>query len=220
MSDSIFAVYGASGFGRQVMPLLRSQLDSMGVDCSKKLFFIDDQCSHSWINGHQVLRYQEFLNYKAYKKYIVIAIANSLIREKLATQCTNDNIAFINVAAANTVILDDVQIGEGSVLSSFSMLTCNIKVGCHFHLNHYSYVAHDCVIGDFVTFAAGVRCSGNVVVGDHVYIGSGAVLKQGTPDNPLIIGNNAVIGMGAIVTKDVPPNVTVVGNPARLLSVG
>src|SRR3546814_2546611 len=61
---------------------------------------------------------------------------------------------------------------------------------------------HDCVIGDYVTFAPGVRCNGNIRIGDRAYIGSGAVIRQN-----LTIGADAVVGMGAIVTKDVPPGV-------------
>ncbi len=74
-----------------------------------------------------------------------------------------------------------------------------------------------CVIGDYVTFAPGVMCNGNVHVQDHAYIGTGAVIKQGLPGAPLVIGRGAVVGMGAVVTKSVPPGVTVVGNPARVL---
>ncbi len=73
------------------------------------------------------------------------------------------------------------------------------------------------MIGDFVTFAPGVKCNGNVVVEDHAYIGTGAIIKQGQPGQPLVIGRGAVVGMGAVVTKSVPAGATVVGNPARLL---
>ena len=72
-------------------------------------------------------------------------------------------------------------------------------------------------MGDFVTFAPGVHCNGNVVVEDHAYIGAGAILKPGRPDEPLVIGRGAVVGMGAVVTKSVAPGTTVVGNPARPL---
>ena len=110
-----------------------------------------------------------------------------------------------------------VCVGAGAVLSPFVTITSNVRIGQHFHANLYSYVEHDCVVGDFVTFAPGVHCNGNVVVEDHAYIGTGAILKQGQPGKPLVIGRGAVVGMGAVVTKSVAPGVTVVGNPARPL---
>ena len=81
----------------------------------------------------------------------------------------------------------------------------------------YVHIAHDCVVGDFVTLAPGVQCNGNVVIEDHAYIGAGAVIKQGQPGKPLVIGSGAMVGMGAVVTKSIPPGITVVGNPARPL---
>jgi sugar O-acyltransferase (sialic acid O-acetyltransferase NeuD family) len=111
--------------------------------------------------------------------------------------------------------MDDVTVGEGSILCPFVTLTSNIRIGRHFQANLYSYVEHDCVIGDFVTFAPGVKCNGNVVIEDHAYIGAGAILRQGVPGRPLVIGRGATVGMGAVVTRDVPPATTVVGNPAR-----
>ena len=69
--------------------------------------------------------------------------------------------------------------GDGAALSPFVTLTSNIRIGRHFHANLYSYVEHDCVIGDFVTFAPAVKCNGNVVIEDHAYIGAGAVATAG-----------------------------------------
>jgi acetyltransferase-like isoleucine patch superfamily enzyme len=113
--------------------------------------------------------------------------------------------------------MDEVQIGIGGLLSPFVTLTSNIRIGRCFHANLYSFVEHDCQIGDFVTFAPAVRCNGNVHIGDHAYIGTGAVIRQGSATKPLVIGAGAVVGMGAVVTRDVAPGTTVVGNPARLL---
>jgi acetyltransferase-like isoleucine patch superfamily enzyme len=113
--------------------------------------------------------------------------------------------------------MDDLQVAEGAILCPFVTLTSNIRIGRHFHANLYSYVEHDCVVGDFVTFAPAVKCNGNVRIEDYAYLGAGAVIRQGKPGQPLVIGRGAVVGMGAVVTKDVPPGATVVGNPAKLL---
>lgn len=82
-------------------------------------------------------------------------------------------------------------------------------------MNIYSSVAHDVEIGNFVTFGPRVSCNGNVLVEDHVYVGAGATIKNGSPEKKLVIGEGATIGMGAVVTKSVLPFTTVVGNPAR-----
>ena len=211
---SYIGVYGASGFGKEVMPLARQQYPTLE---KQQFVFIDDSGAGTSLNGYQVLSYEDFLKYPDQKKAVTIAIANSQVREKLVKRLTEDQIQHLNIHASNTVILDEVQIGEGSLLCPFTCLTSNIKIGKFFHANIYSYVAHDCVIGDYVTFAPGVKCNGNIHIEDHAYIGSGAVIKQGTPDQPLVIGKGAVVGMGAVVTKSVPPGVTVIGNPARIL---
>ena len=42
------------------------------------------------------------------------------------------------------------------------------------------------------------------------------MIRQGSPDSPLVIGAGAVVGMGAVVTKSVPAGAVVIGNPARI----
>ncbi len=212
----LYAVYGASGYGREVMPLARQQLALAGVPASR-LVFVDDAPGPALVNGQRLLTYAQFVAEPAAARHAVLAIASSDVRERLAQRCAQDGVLPWAVAAANVVQLDDVQLGAGAILSPFVTLTSNIRIGRHFHANIYSYVAHDCVVGDFVTFAPGVHCNGNVVIEDHAYIGTGAILKQGQPGQPLVIGRGAVVGMGAVVTKSVAPGVTVVGNPARLL---
>jgi sugar O-acyltransferase (sialic acid O-acetyltransferase NeuD family) len=202
----LFGVYGAAGCGRGIMPLLRAQYPEA------KLVFVDDGQAPSHVNGYDIVTWTDFLERQADEKAVSIAIAASKIRQKLAERCAAENVPLVEARAASVVQMDDVIIGDGACLSPFVTLTSNIRIGKCFHANLYSYVEHDCVIGDFVTFAPGAKVNGNVTIDNHAYIGSGAIIRQGVR-----IGAGSVVGMGAVVTRDVPPGVTVVGNPAKPL---
>lgn len=213
--SKLYGIYGASGFGREVMPLARKVLADLRDD--SELVFVDDGDFNEVLNGHRVLSFDEFLDVDIHEKHMCLAIANGVIREKLFKKLSLNNIVHWSVTAKNAISMDEVEVGNNCILAPFVTLTSNIVVGKAFHANLYSYVAHDCVIGDFVTFAPGVKCNGNVVIEDHAYIGTGAIIKQGQPGKPIVIGKGSVVGMGAVVTKSIPAGVTVIGNPARPL---
>lgn len=202
----LIGVYGASGCGRGIMPLVRAQYPS------SKLMFIDDGMASGQVNNYDILTWPEFVNCHRYEKAVSIAIAASDIRQTIAENCAAELIPLIEVRADSVIQMDQVTIGNGACLSPFVTLTSNTRIGRCFHANLYSYVEHDCIIGDFVTLAPGAKVNGNVTIGDHAYIGSGAIIRQG-----ITIGAGAVVGMGAIVIRDVLPGATVVGNPAKPL---
>jgi sugar O-acyltransferase (sialic acid O-acetyltransferase NeuD family) len=209
---NLYGVYGASGFGREVMPLLRAQVST---DPDAICVFVDDNCTEDIVNSHKCMTFEQFVSHPAKHRAVSIAIGDSTTRNMLATKCEINGIGFIDIQAQNCMVLDETLVAPGLILCGFATITANASIGRHFHGNIYSYVAHDCVIGDFVTFAPRAMCNGNVHVKDHAYIGTGAILRQGRPGKPLVIGAGAIVGMGAVVTRDVPPGATVVGNPAK-----
>ena len=219
-SANKFAIYGCGGFAREVLPILKENLeDKTSNDNKPDIVFVDDDSSFHGksVNGIQVLSFDDLCREADRERQVSVALANPKIRKIVVDKCLTEGFRFFDIVSNKATVYDENVIGEGPVLCANTVITSNATIGKHFHCNIFSYVAHDCVIGDYVTFAPRVCCNGRIVMGDFVYVGTGAVFKQGAPGKPLSIGEGAVIGMGAVVTKDVPPHVTVVGNPARIL---
>jgi sugar O-acyltransferase (sialic acid O-acetyltransferase NeuD family) len=214
----VIGLYGAGGFAREVMPFFKKNFPIISCenDSAKlKFFFVETSPQKKELNGYQIISEEDFFDINVSKRYFNVAIGDSRVRERIANSCIARGAKPIAAQSLNSIIYDCNEIGEGSIICSYSMVTSNAKIGRFFHSNIYSYVAHDCVIGDYVTFAPNVHCNGNVHIHNHAYIGTGAILKQGSSSKPLVIGEGAVVGMGSVVTKDVPPFTTVIGNPAR-----
>lgn len=210
----IYGLISAGGFAREVMPIYKQTIDALHSDPHEYvMYFVEQNPSSKMINNIPCISDEEFISQEG-DKYFNISISDGQLREKMV-QKFEPYATPIAITANSAEFLGHNEIHPSSIFCSKSMVTSNAVIGKYFHCNIYSYIAHDCTIGDFVTFAPKVCCNGNIVIKDYAYIGTGAVIKQGSPDKPLIIGENAIVGMGAVVTKDVPANTVVVGNPAR-----
>ena len=75
----------------------------------------------------------------------------------------------------------------------------------------YAHVAHDCIVGNDVTFANGGTLAGHCTVGDFVFMGGYAAVHQFVR-----IGERAVIGGLSGVVHDVIPFSAALGERAKL----
>jgi len=213
----IFGVFGTGGFAREVLPVARGFLrhhPELKIEPGRIVFV--DRDGGDPVSGVPVLSEAEFVALEG-ERYFTIAIGDGAVRQAIAERLETAGCRPLSIQADNVLLPEDLDCGPGAVFQPFSMVTADARIGRQFQCNIYSYVAHDCVVGDYVTLAPRACVNGNVVVEDRVYVGTGAVIRQGTPDKPLVLGHGCVIGMGAVVTRHVAPGVTVVGNPARPL---
>lgn len=211
----LYGVVGAGGFGREILPIARRQLAQTLGENAFEIVFVDENTSlPGEINGHRVMSVDEYLSAKSEVKKFSIAIASHDVRQRFAAQLESGGAKPFSVIAPDSICLENNSMGEGAIICPYVTITSNTTIGKHFHGNVYSYIAHDSIIGDYVTFAPRVTCNGGVIIEDYAYIGANAVFKQSTPDKKMIIGEGAVVGMGSVVTRSVPPNTIVAGNPA------
>ena len=209
-----YAIYSCEGFAREILPSLRGQA-AEGAD----VVFVDDDPAKAGSRVHDcdVISFEQLCGDEHRDREVAIAVADTQVRRRLADRCAAQGLSFLSIVDATHIRFENVSVGEGAIFCANTMLTGDARIGRHFQCNLYSYVAHDCRIGDFVTFAPRVSCNGRVEIGDHAYIGTGATLKQGSHRKPLRIGEGAIVGMGAVVLKDVGDGEVVVGNPATVI---
>jgi len=112
-------------------------------------------------------------------------------------------------------------IGDGNTIREFTTFNCGTaqdrnltEVGNHNWIMAYVHIAHDCAIGDHVTFANGATLAGHVHVGDHATLGGFTLVHQFCR-----VGPHAFSGMGCALNRDLPPYVMAAGNPARLCGI-
>lgn len=217
MQTTQIMIYGGGGFAREVAWLIESC--NVSTQRYKVMCFIDDdQALHGkQLNELPVMSLEVAREHFPEAK-VVGAIGSpkarqSVIEKALAAGTRTETIIHPRVEYSRWV-----EIGSGTLICAGSILTTNITLGRQVQINLDCTIGHDVIMGDYTTLAPGVHISGWVHCGKRVYMGTGAVIINGTSDDPIIIGDDAVIGAGACVTRSVPSGITVVGIPAKPLA--
>lgn len=211
------AIYGGGGFAREVA-WLTEVINETDEQFFPVIFIDDDESKQGLLlNDIPVLSFPEARR-SFPDGHIICAIGSPQTRQQIIRKVESAGLKFATLIHPRTEMSKFMEIGEGTVICAGNILTTNIKIGKHVHLNLDCTIGHDVILGDFTTLAPGVHVSGWVHFGQRVYVGTGAVIINGTEHKPLVIGDDAVIGAGACVVKPVESGTTVVGVPAKPLS--
>lgn len=204
------SIFGAGGFAREVAAMLpRSAF--VGHDF---LGFIDDQVPAGTIVGERPVMRLDSLLADHPRSLVALGVGTSTTRRKIAERLDAAGVEMATVVHDSALCGPRTELGEGSILCPNVVLTVDVVLGAHVHVNLGCTIGHDVHIEAFATLAPGVHVSGNVHIESDVQIGTGVSIINGLPDAPLVIGTGSIIAAGACVTKPVPSRTLVAGVPA------
>lgn len=195
-------IIGNGGFGREVFHSFSDQ------DKENSIFFVSDEYYlNSMIN---TLPLSEF-NYEKYE--VVVAVGDPKLRENIVKYLPKKTKFFTHIHESVKLLDKNIEIGDGSIICAGTILTTNIRIGKHCHLNLQSTIGHDTIIGDFFTTAPGVKVSGNCTIGNRVYVGTNASIRE-----KINICDDVTIGLNSGVVKDINESGTYVGLPSKKIT--
>jgi sugar O-acyltransferase (sialic acid O-acetyltransferase NeuD family) len=186
------ALYGYGGHAREVA----AQIDQPIT------FFVDDK--------YLTEETKPISEFDPTKYLIMVAVADSKDRFDMVQRLPKETQFFTFIHPTALIFDDNVQVGVGSFIGANSILTTNIKLGRHTILNRGNQIGHDSEIGDYFSAMPGAIVSGNVTIGDCVYMGTNSAIKE-----KLSIHSLSTIGMNSCVIKHIKEPGVYVGVPAK-----
>ncbi|GAB4286863.1 MAG TPA: hypothetical protein DIU37_06105 [Opitutae bacterium] len=207
MKDLI--IVGAGGFGREVYAWAK-QCSEYGVEWSIK-GFLDDRKDALDPYDYPVGIVGGIEGYKpAPNDVFVCALGLIAPKKSVCTSLLERGATFITLIHPTAVIGDHVQIGEGSVICPYVILTCDIHLGKFVTVNCHTSIGHDVEVGDWCTLSCHCDVTGFCKVGEGVYFGSHVSL---IPNRK--IGPYATLGAGSVVINTIKEQSSVFGVPAK-----
>lgn len=204
-------ILGAGGFARETLDVVEA------VNALSPTFdvrgFADDAPSDLALQrlaerGHRHLGRIDDVLAAHPRASVIIAVGSPEHRAAIAARVPNERAA--TAVHPRASVGSRTVIEPGTVICSGVLVSTNVRIGRHAHLNPGAIVGHDSVLADAVSLNPGAVVSGDVRIDERVLVGANAVVLQG-----LHIGAGVTVGAAACVTKDAPAGVTLVGVPAH-----
>jgi sugar O-acyltransferase (sialic acid O-acetyltransferase NeuD family) len=209
-----FLVIGAAGYAQEVAWSLREQCLRMGEAC--EMSFFDDRVPPGElpsglgpVNGDL----DAVADHVDRGVQLVLGIGLPRPKAAVTARLAGLTLPWATVIHPTAVVGPNVSIDEGTYIGAGAILTVNARVGRFATINLHCQVAHDDMIGNYVTLHPDVHLSGNVEIGEGCELGTGAIVIPGVR-----IGDWAILGAGSVAVRSLTGHATYAGVPARDLS--
>jgi len=188
------AIIGAGGFAREIACCIDEEIT----------FFVSDVLIDKFPNAVALSKF----DHNEY--FAIIAIGDPTTRKKFVESMPKETRYFNFIHHSAQILDSNIEIGEGTIICANSILTTNIKLGKHCHLNLATTIGHDTTIGDYLTTSPGTHISGNCQIESCVYLGTNSSIKE-----KIKINKNSKIGLNSGVVKDIKEEGVFVGTPCK-----
>jgi sugar O-acyltransferase (sialic acid O-acetyltransferase NeuD family) len=188
------ALFGYGGHAREVAAQINNTV----------VFFVDDEYSNEYTKPISTFNPEVYM--------MMVAVADPKKREEIVKKLPKETRYFKFIHPTAQIFAKDVEIGEGSFIGAYSILTTNIKIGKHAILNRGNQIGHDVNIGDYFSAMPGAIVSGNVSIEDRVYMGTNSSIIENK-----IISTDTTIGANGVVVKNITVGGVYAGVPTKIL---
>jgi sugar O-acyltransferase (sialic acid O-acetyltransferase NeuD family) len=186
------ALFGYGGHAREVAAQIQKEVT----------FFVNDEYANDVAKPISQFDPEEYT--------MMVAVGDSRARFDIVQSLPKETTYFTFIHPTALLLSKDINIGTGSFIGAYSILTTNITIGDHAILNRGNHIGHDTEIGSYFSAMPGAIVSGNVKIYSMVYMGTNSSIKE-----KLSIHSLATIGSNTAVVKHIEEPGTYVGTPAK-----
>lgn len=205
------AIFGVGGFGREVLTLIQD-INKVEPTWNVVGSFDDGYDIGYETHGLKNLGGVKELNEWKTPLAVTIAIGTPRIKRAILNNINNPLIEYPTLIHPSVIIGDKdyVKIGKGCIICAYSVITCDVEIDDFVILNLACTLGHDTIVRKHCAFMPTCNISGECVIEEGVYCGTGVKIINQTS-----IGAETIVGAGAVVVKPLPAKCTAVGAPAK-----
>jgi len=184
---------GYGGFCREILADLGYKLKC----------FVDDEF-------HKEGETYKLSDFNADEYEALVVVGDPKLRKSIVDNLPKET-KFWNYISKHAIIMDELKsIGVGNIICAGTIITTNVSIGNHVQLNLSTTIGHDTVISNYVTTAPDVSISGNVNIGDCVYLGTKSSVRE-----KITICSNTTFGLNCGIVSNITEIGTYVGTPCK-----